>query len=63
MIFEFNNGDDSCFNLNNNYKKNVALYTFTTKKSDNMKDVTKFYIGKKSYEDNKQVPKFKKKIF
>ena len=62
MIFEFNNGDDSCFNLNN-YKKNVALYTFTTKKNDNMKDITRFYIGKKSYEGSKKVPKFKKKIF
>ena len=63
MIFEFNNGDDTCFNLNNNYKKNVSLYTFTTKKNDNMKDVTKFYIGKKSYEATKKAPKFKKKIF
>lgn len=63
MIFEFNNGDDTCFNLNNNYKKNVSIYTFTTKKNDNMKDVTKFYIGTKSYEAAKKAPKFKKKIF
>ena len=63
MIFEFNNGDDSCFNLNNNYKKNVALYTFTTKKVNHVKDGAKFYIGKKSYEDSKTVPKLKKKIF
>ena len=61
MIFEFNNSD-SCFNLNN-YKKNVALYTFKTKKVNHVKDGAKFYIGEKSYESSKTVPKFKKKIF
>ena len=38
-------------------------HTFTTKKINHVKDGAKFYIGKKSYDEAKNIPKFKKKIF